>query len=209
MSLDAGLAAGAEELGLELQASQRKQLLTYIRLLAKWNEVYNLTAIRDEHDMLRHHLLDSLSMVPHVSGDRFLDVGSGAGLPGIPAAIARPEWSVTLLDSNQKKAAFLQQVVIELELQNAVVRSTRVETWHPDERFDVIASRAFSELAEFVERTQHLLAARGVFAAMKGAYPQAEIERLPGGFRIRSVKCLAVPGLAGERHLVLVERATS
>jgi len=209
MSLDAGLAAGAEELGLELRASQRKQLLTYIHLLAKWNEVYNLTAIRDEHEMLSHHLLDALSIVPHVSGGRLLDVGSGAGLPGIPVAIARSEWHVTLLDSNQKKAAFLQQVVIELELQNAVVHSTRVETWHPDKRFDVVASRAFSDLAEFVEGTQHLLAAGGVFAAMKGAYPQAEIERLPDGFRVRSVKRLAVPGLAGERHLVLVERATS
>jgi len=209
MSLDAALAAGIEELGLNLQASQRKQLLTYIHLLAKWNEVYNLTAIRDEHEMLSHHLLDALSIVPHVSGRRFLDVGSGAGLPGIPVAVARPETEVTLVDSNQKKAAFLQQVAIELELRNVVVHSTRVEAWHPTERFDVIASRAFSELAEFVERTQHLLAAQGVIAAMKGAYPQAEIERLPDSFRVRAVKRLAVPGLAGERHLVLVERATS
>ena len=209
MSLDAALAAGIDELGLVLQASQQKQLLTYIHLLSKWNEVYSLTAIRDEHEMLSHHLLDSLSIVPHVWGRRFLDVGSGAGLPGIPVAVARPETEVTLVDSNQKKAAFLQQVVIELDLRNAVVRSTRVEAWHPTERFDVIASRAFSDLAEFVERTQHLLDEQGVIAAMKGAYPQAEIERLPDSFRVRAVKRLAVPGLAGERHLVLVERATS
>jgi len=209
MSLDAALAAGIGELGLALQASQRKQLLTYLHLLAKWNEVYNLTAIRDAHEMLSHHLLDALSIVPHVSGPRVLDVGSGAGLPGIPVAVTRPDCEVTLLDSSQKKTAFLQQVVIELELSNAAVRSTRVETWQTHERFDVITSRAFSELAEFVGQAQHLLAARGVFAAMKGAYPEAEIERLPDGFRVRAVKRLAVPGLAAERHLVLVERATS
>ena len=209
MSLDAALAAGVLELGLALQASQRKQLLTYIDLLAKWNKLYNLTAIRDPHEMLSHHVLDSLSIVPHVSGRRFLDVGSGAGLPGVPVAIAHPECEVTLLDSSQKKTAFLQHVAIELELGNTTVCSTRVESWQPNQRFDTIASRAFSELAEFVGRSQHLLAEQGVLAAMKGAYPHAEIERLPEGFRIRAVTHLAVPGVAGERHLVLVERATS
>jgi len=208
MSPDAALAAGSDELGLALRASQRKQLLTYISLLAKWNGVYNLTAIREEHEMLSHHLLDALSIVPHVEGRRFLDVGSGAGLPGIPMAIARPECEVTLLDSNQKKAAFLQQAVIELELSNAKVSAARVEAWHVDPRFDVIASRAFSDLAEFIGQSQHLLAEHGVFAAMKGAYPHAEIERLPEGFSVRTVKRLAVPGLAAERHLVLVERET-
>ena len=209
MSLDAALAAGVLELGLALQASQRKQLLTYIDLLAKWNKLYNLTAIRDPHEMLSHHVLDSLSIVPHVSGRRFLDVGSGAGLPGVPVAIAQPECEVTLLDSSQKKTAFLQHVAIELELGNTTVCSTRVESWQPNQRFDTIASRAFSELAEFVGRSQHLLAEQGVLAAMKGAYPHAEIERLPEGFRIQAVTRLAVPGVAGERHLVLVERATS
>ena len=209
MSRDAALAAGINELGLFLQAFQRKQLLTYIDLLAKWNEVYNLTAIRDEDEMLSHHLLDALSIVPHVAGRHFLDVGSGAGLPGIPVAIADPKCEVTLLDSNQKKAAFLQQAVIELALQNATVCAARIEAWHPARHFEVIASRAFSDLAEFVGQTQHLLAEHGVFAAMKGAYPHAEIERLPEVFRVRAVKRLAVPGLAGERHLVLVERATS
>ncbi|MCG6876652.1 MAG: 16S rRNA (guanine(527)-N(7))-methyltransferase RsmG [Betaproteobacteria bacterium] len=209
MSPDAALAVGVLELGLALQASQRKQLLTYIDLLAKWNKLYNLTAIRDPHEMLSHHVLDSLSIVPHVSGRRFLDVGSGAGLPGVPVAIAQPECEVTLLDSSQKKTAFLQHVAIELELGNTTMCATRVESWHPNQRFDTIASRAFSELAEFVHRSQHLLAEHGVLAAMKGAYPHAEIERLPEGFRIRAVKRLAVPGVAGERHLVLVERATS
>jgi 16S rRNA (guanine527-N7)-methyltransferase len=192
-----------------MQAFQRQQLLTYIGLLAKWNEVYNLTAIRNEHEMLSHHLLDSLALVPYVDGRQFLDVGSGAGLPGIPVAIARAECEVTLLDSNQKKAAFLQQAVIELALTNATVCSARVETWQPDHRFDVIASRAFSNLADFVRDSQHLLAAHGVFAAMKGAYPDAELARLPKDYKVRSVTRLAVPGLTGERHLVLVERVTS
>lgn len=209
MSSDAALAAGIGDLGLVLQASQRKQLLTYIGLLAKWNEVYNLTAIRDEREMLSHHLLDALSIVPHLAGRQFLDVGSGAGLPGIPIAIAQPEREVTLLDSNQKKAAFLQQAVIELGLSNATVCSARVDAWHPDQRFDVIASRAFSDLAEFVGNSRHLLAEQGVFAAMKGAYPHAEIECLPEGFNVRAVKRLAVPGLTAERHLVLVEREST
>jgi 16S rRNA (guanine527-N7)-methyltransferase len=209
MKSDAALAAGIDALGLKLRPFQRKQLLTYIELLAKWNEVYNLTAIRDEDEMLSHHLLDSLALVPHVDGRRFLDVGSGAGLPGIPVAIARSECEVTLLDSNQKKAAFLQQAVIELELTNARVCSARVETWQSDRGFDVIASRAFSSLAEFVGNSQHLLAAHGVFAAMKGAYPEAELACLPKDYQVRSVKRLVVPGLTGERHLVLVERATS
>ena len=209
MNLDAALAAGVLELGLVLQAFQRKQLLTYIELLTKWNKHYNLTAIRDPHEMLGQHVLDSLAILPHLSGRQFLDVGSGAGLPGIPMAVARPECEVTLLDSNQKKTAFLQHVAIELELGNATVRSTRVETWRPNQHFDTISSRAFSELAEFVRQSQHLLAKEGVLAAMKGAYPHAEIERLPEGFRIRAVKRLVVPGVAGERHLVLVERATS
>ncbi|MGB8434077.1 MAG: 16S rRNA (guanine(527)-N(7))-methyltransferase RsmG [Burkholderiales bacterium] len=209
MTRDAALAAGIDALGLQLRPFQRQQLLTYIGLLAKWNEVYNLTAIRDEHEMLSHHLLDSLALVPHIDGPNVLDVGSGAGLPGIPVAIARSECEVTLLDSNKKKAAFMQQAVIELELANATVCSARVETWQPDRRFDVIASRAFSSLADFVRDSQHLLAVRGVFAAMKGAYPDAELARLPKDYRVRSVKRLVVPGLTGERHLVLVERATS
>ncbi len=209
MNSDAALAAGIDTLGLQLRPYQRKQLLTYIGLLAKWNEVYNLTAIRDEHEMLSHHLLDSLALVPHIDGRHFLDVGSGAGLPGIPVAIARPECEVTLLDSNQKKAAFLQQAVIELELANAAVSCARVENWQSDRQFDVIASRAFASIADFVGNSQHLLAAHGVFAAMKGAYPDAELAHLPKDFKVRLVKRLAVPGLTGERHLVLVEHATS
>lgn len=208
MSLDAALAAGIEQLGLTLAPSRRKLLLAYVRLLAKWNAVYNLSAIRSEPEMLNHHVLDALSIIPHLPGGPLLDAGSGAGLPGIPIAIADADRSVTLLDSSSKKAAFLQQAVIELGLENASVHSARVETWRSERRFDVIASRAFAELAEFVSRTRHLLAPSGMFAAMKGVYPQAEIERLPEGFKVRSVERLAVPGVNAERHLVLVERVS-
>ena len=208
MSLEAALAAGIEELGLAIGPSRRKLLLTYVSLLAKWNAVYNLSAIRTEREMLSHHVQDALAIVPHLPGGRLVDVGSGGGLPGIPVAIAEPDRSITLLDSSRKKAAFLQQAVIELGLKNASVHSARVERWHAERPFDVITSRAFADLAEFVSRTRHLLAQSGVFAAMKGAYPRVEIEHLPEGFRVRSVQRLAVPGVSAERHLVLVERAS-
>lgn len=209
MNLQAVLAAGLDELGLAIGPFQQELLLTYIGLITKWSAVYNLSAIRAEPEMLSHHLLDALAILPHLPGGRLLDVGSGAGLPGIPLAIADPDRSVALLDSNSKKAAFLQQAVIELGLKNATVHLARAETWRPDQAFDVITSRAFAELAEFVSRTEHLLAESGVFAAMKGANARAEIERLPKGFKIRSIERLAVPGVNAERHLVLVERASS
>ena len=208
MSPEAALAAGLEELGLALQAFQRKQLLTYIQLLTKWNAIYNLTAIRSEGDIVSHHLLDSLAIVPHLQGPRMLDVGSGAGLPGIPVAVARRDCDVTLIDSNQKRAAFLNQAVLELELANAHVVQARVETWRPDARFDVITSRAFADLGAFARSAAHLLAERGVLAAMKGAHPDDELEQVPQDLRIRTVQRLSVPGLPAERHLVLLERAT-
>jgi 16S rRNA (guanine527-N7)-methyltransferase len=175
-------------------------------LLEKWNRVYNLTAIRDPGQMVSQHILDSLAILPHLGGRTLLDVGSGAGLPGIPIAIATPERAVTLLDSNQKKAAFLQQAVAELHLTNATVCRERIEAWHTERRFDVIVSRAFAELAEFVAAAAHLLATGGVLAAMKGVYPDEEIARLPDGFRVRAANRIAVPGLAAARHLILVER---
>jgi 16S rRNA (guanine527-N7)-methyltransferase len=209
MSPDAALAAGIDACGLAIQGVQRKRLLTYLGLVRKWNQVYNLTAILDEREMVTQHLLDSLSIAPYLPTGDFLDVGSGAGLPGIPVAIAFPDRDVTLLDSSQKKTAFLQQAVIELGLRNVTVCAARVEAWHPDRRFDVITSRAFSDLGEFIGKSRHLLSGHGVFAAMKGAYPQAEIEHLPEEFHVRAVQRLAVPGLAAERHLVLVERAAT
>jgi 16S rRNA (guanine527-N7)-methyltransferase len=203
------LNGGLAELSLALQAEQRERLLTYLALIEKWNRVYNLTAVRDRTQMVSQHLLDSLAVLPHLAGRTLLDVGSGAGLPGIPIAIAAPERAVTLLDSNHKKAAFLHQAVAELRLVNAAACRERVEVWRTEQRFDVIISRAFAELPEFVIAAAHLLAAGGVLAAMKGVYPYEEIARLPEGFRVRAVHRLAVPGLDAARHLVLVEQVAA
>ena len=198
--LERGLAA----LGLALRAPQLAKFERYLDLLEKWNRVYNLTAIRSRERMVTHHLLDSAAILPHVKGPRVLDVGSGAGLPGIPLAIANAELQVTLLDANHKKTAFLRQAVAELGLANATVESERVESWRTSARFETIVSRAFSELGEFVAATRRLLAPGGIIAAMKGVYPREEIERLPGGVQVVNVVKLAVPGLDAERHLVIV-----
>jgi 16S rRNA (guanine527-N7)-methyltransferase len=198
---------GVAEIGLSLGRDERNKLLQYLALLEKWNQVYNLTAIRDREKMVSGHLLDCLAVIPYVTGARVLDAGSGAGFPGIPVAVARPDIEVVLLDSNHKKAAFLRQAVADLQLKNATVVCERVEGWRSGEKFDCIISRAFAEIAEFITQTDHLLAPGGVFAAMKGVHPFEEIERLPADFRVRQVHAFAVPGLGAERHLVLIERA--
>jgi 16S rRNA (guanine527-N7)-methyltransferase len=199
------LRRGLLALGVGLSDQQVEGLERYLALLEKWNRVYNLTAIREPERMVTHHLLDSLAILPHVRGPRVLDVGSGAGLPGIPLAIAAPELAVTLLDSSHKKAAFLQQAVAELQLANATVVTARVESWPTDARYDTIVSRAFADLGEFVSAAARLLAPGGIAAAMKGVHPRDEIERLPAGFRVRQILKLGVPLLDAERHLVLVE----
>jgi 16S rRNA (guanine527-N7)-methyltransferase len=201
------LRRGLLALGVGLNDDQVVSLERYLALLEKWNRVYNLTAIREPERMVTHHLLDSLAILPHVHGPSVLDVGSGAGLPGIPLAIAAPGLAVTLLDSNHKKAAFLQQAVAELALANATVVPARVEAWQTEARFDTIVSRAFADLGEFVSGAARLLAPGGIIAAMKGVHPHDEIERLPAGFRVREVLKLDVPLLDAERHLVLVEPA--
>lgn len=201
------LEQGLIVLGLPIGPEQQGFLVQYLLLLEKWNQVYNLTAIRDLTKMVAAHLLDSLSVVPFLSGENVLDVGSGAGLPGIPIAVAKPNCKVTLLDSNHKKAAFLRQAVADLALKNANVVCDRVESWAAPAEFGVIISRAFSDLGEFVSLTSGLLAPGGVLAAMKGFYPFEELERLPAGFRVKEVRVLQVPGLEADRHLVLIERA--
>ncbi len=198
------LKRGLIALGLTLAPDTQERLLDYIALIEKWNRVYNLTAIREPEKMVSHHLLDSLAVAPHLHAKRLLDVGSGAGLPGIPLALANPDMQVTLLDSNHKKAAFLNQAVMELKLKNAEVCAERVESWQTESRFDVIISRAFSDMGEFVRITRHLLAPGGLFAAMKGLHPYEEIEKLLPGFNVRQILPLAVPGLDGARHLVLI-----
>lgn len=198
------LKRGLIVLGLTLDGGIVQRLLDYIALIEKWNQVYNLTAIREPEKMVSHHLLDSLAVAPHLNARRLLDVGSGAGLPGIPLALAMPDTHVTLLDSNHKKAAFLNQAVIELKLKNAEVCSERVESWQTQDKFDVVISRAFSDMGEFVRSTRHLLAPGGTFAAMKGLHPYEEIDKLPPECKVLQVLPLAIPGVEGARHLVLI-----
>lgn len=202
------LSDGLVRLCLSLPAQTQQKLLDYVVLVQKWNKVYNLTAVRDADKMLTHHLLDSLAVVPHVAGARtILDVGSGAGLPGIPLALALPETRVTLLDSNHNKAAFLNQAVIELKLGNVEVVCERVEKYQSKQIFSVVVSRAFAELPEFVALTGKLVAPDGTLLAMKGVHPAEEIAQLQGGFRLTGVTPLTVPGLNAERHLVFLKAA--
>lgn len=205
MSLASELQQGINALRLKLSPQAQQRLLDYLALLRKWNKVYNLTALREPQKMVSHHLLDSLAVVPHIEAQRILDVGSGAGLPGIPLAIVRDDWRVTLLDSSHKKAAFLKQAAIELKLSNVTVCCERVEAWLPEQKFELIISRAFADLAEFVTLSKHLLHEGGRFAAMKGVYPHEEIAQLPSGYRLERVIPLKIPGLKAQRHLVMVK----
>jgi 16S rRNA (guanine527-N7)-methyltransferase len=209
MSLGRALADGLQALKLQLPDSAQAKLLEFLALVDKWNRVYNLTAVREREKMLAHHVLDSLAVAPHLTGSTLLDVGSGAGLPGIPLALAWPQSSVTLLEANHKKATFLKQAAIELGLANVDVVNARVESWEAPRRYDVVISRAFSDLAEFVGLAGRHCAEGGVLAAMKGVHPYEELAQLPAPYRARAVIALTVPGLNAERHLVLVERAES
>lgn len=208
MSVQAQLAAGIAALGLVLPTGAEAKLLAYLALLDKWNRVYNLTAVRDTERMVSHHLLDSLAAVPFFQAEAVLDVGSGGGLPGIPLAIARPELQVTLLDSIAKKTAFLLQAKAELGLANLSVVTRRVEDFHPESGFDIITSRAFSDLREFVTLTRHLLNPAGRWLAMKGLMPHEEIASLPPWARVSANHALEVPGLEASRHLIVLEPVT-
>lgn len=198
------LSLGAQQLGVSLTPEQHRLLSAYLALLHKWNKVYNLTAIRDPQQMIAHHLLDSLAVLPHLWAGRWLDVGCGAGLPGVVLAIMRPAWAFTLLDSNSKKTGFVQQAVIELGLQNVTVRCARVEDLQ-GETFDGIISRAFTELGDFLQISQHLLAKDGRWAAMKGL-AEKELHAVPATCHIDTVQILQVPGLAAARSLVVVSQ---
>ena len=205
MSLAQPLAQGLAELGLELTPAACEKLVAYLGLIQKWNRVYNLTAVREPRKMLSHHLLDCLAVVPHIAGTSVLDVGSGAGLPGIPLAIAVPRLRVTLLDSSHKKAAFLCQAAIELALTNVTVVSERAQAWNTTQRFDLVVSRALTDLPEFVQLAGRLIAPGGGLAAMKGIHPYEELAQLPPGWRVRAAIALKVPGLRAERHWVCLE----
>ena len=198
------LQAGLQQMGLKLTTAQQLLLLEYVALLKKWNSTFNLTALRDESKMISHHILDSLSLLAYIKDAKTLmDVGSGGGMPGIPTAICRPDLQITLLDSNTKKTTFLQQVVIELGLSNVTVASGRVEAMH-DKDVDVVTSRAFAELADFISLTKHLLNENGYWAAMKGVYPYEELEHVPASVEVEKVEKIEIPMLQGERHMVIM-----
>jgi len=197
------LRSGIDQLGLQISEEQQGKLLDYLALLHKWNKIYNLTAIRDPQQMVSNHLLDSLAVIPFLWEGRWLDVGCGGGLPGLVLAIVRPDWQVDLLDSNSKKTGFVQQAIIELGLKNVSVHCVRVEVWKTESRFDGVVSRAFTELSGFLRSTQHLLAPRGRWAAMKGQ-PEQELAGVSEEYQIEQTISLQVPGLNAARSLVIV-----
>ncbi|GGX71035.1 16S rRNA (guanine(527)-N(7))-methyltransferase RsmG [Saccharospirillum salsuginis] len=203
------LAAGIARQDLALDDATLDRLLAYHALLVKWNKAYNLTSVRDPGEMIGRHLLDSLSILSYVGEDDLLDVGTGPGLPGMVLALVRPGQSVTLLDSNGKKTRFLIQVKMELGVDNAEVVHNRLEFWQPGRSYAQISSRAFATLADMVAKSAHLLAPGGRFLAMKGQFPQDEIDDLPDGFHVDRVQVLTVPGTAGARHLVELSAGSS
>lgn len=202
----AALHAGAEQLGVALDARQRGQLLALLGELTEWNGRFNLTAIRDPGDMLRKHLLDSLSVLPHLQGRRVADVGTGAGFPGLPLAIAQPATRFTLIESTQKKARFVEHVVQQLGLPNVAVVNQRAEAYLPAAPFDTVVCRAVGKLAAFVGFAGHLCAGGGRLLAMKGRHPADEMTALPAGWQATAVHALEVPGLDAERHVVVLSR---
>lgn len=197
------LASGVAEMGLPVSAEMQQSLLSYLALLAKWNKVYNLTAVRNPLEMVTMHVLDSLSVLPYIKGRRLLDVGSGGGLPGIVLAICLPELQVVTIDTVQKKAIFMRQVKGELALDNLEVVHARVEAYEAEAPFDMIISRAFSEVDQFMALTQHLLAEDGHWFAMKGVSPKAELDALKVSGEVYP---LSVAGLDAERHLAVIEK---
>lgn len=214
--LAAALDAGLADASLSLEASARVSLVAYVALLAKWNRIYNLTAIREPARMVSHHLLDSLAVLPaldalvaDVAAPRLLDVGSGAGLPGLPIALARPGWRIVMLEPAQKKCAFITQALAELHIANAQAHAERVEDHRASAPFDVAISRAFSDLASFAEAAVHHLAPQGHLVAMKGVHPDEELRELPAAFEVTSVQPLGVPQVDGARHLVVMRRTQS
>lgn len=198
------LARGIAEMGLNVSRETQEKLLAYLALLQKWNKVYNLTAIRDPLEMVTLHLLDSLSVLPYVKTKNLLDVGSGGGLPGIVLAICKPDLQVTTIDTVQKKAIFMRQVKGELGLSNLEVVHGRVENYQPHEKFEVIISRAFSEIALFIKLTQHLLTENGQWLAMKGQVPHDEFKDF--GAKLSTIIPLKVPDLNAERHLLVLDK---
>jgi 16S rRNA (guanine527-N7)-methyltransferase len=208
-ALSAVLGEGIDAMRLDVSPAQQDKLMDYLALMFKWNAVYNLTSLRDPMQMVTHHLLDSLAAVPaFAAAQNVLDVGSGGGLPGIVLAIVRPDMKVSMIDTVHKKTAFLTQVKAELGLANVTVYTARVEQLQVSDKFDVITSRAFADLSDFVNWSSHLLADGGRYIALKGVAPKDEQERLPEEWKVDKVEPLDVPRLGAERHLVFIERST-
>jgi 16S rRNA (guanine527-N7)-methyltransferase len=203
MTLEQRLHHGITELGLVLSPDADSKLLEFLRLLAKWNRTYNLTAVRDPEQMVTRHLLDSLAVLTYLQGPRVLDVGTGAGLPGVPLAVARPDLAFTLLDANAKKTRFVTQAVGELRLKNVEVVQARAENYRPSQKFDTLVSRAFASIADMLECTRHLCAPHARILAMKGVHPVEELAAVAAEYA-SEVVMLKIPGLQAERHLAVL-----
>ena len=197
------LCAGMEQLGLAATVEQVDLLLAFVSLIEKWNKAYNLTAIRNRDEILRLHILDSLSILPYITGQKIIDVGTGAGLPGIPLAIFLPDVQFTLLDSNSKKTRFVQQVVLELKLSNVEVVHSRAENLHRDGEYDAVLSRAFASLNDIKNLTEHLLQPEGVLIAMKGQIPEAELKKIKQKYTVNSI---VLPGVEAERCVLRINK---
>lgn len=200
---------GLTQLKIGVTPQQEKQSLAFVALLQKWNRAYNLTSVRETGRMLTQHVLDSLSILPYLWGSRLLDVGAGAGLPGIPLAIARPDIRVTLLDSNGKKTRFMQQAALELALDNVEVVKSRLEEYRPDRPFDTVTSRAFSSLEAFVRMSAPLCDRDGRLLAMKGKNPEQELQNIDLSELVPTIQRLHVPGLNAERHVICLSKKKS
>ena len=198
---------GLQAIDLEVNEQQLEKLKQYVDLLSRWNKTYNLTAVRNPAEMIPVHIFDSLVVASYIKGTHCLDVGSGAGLPGIPLAIMQPDRHFTMLDTNGKKTRFIQQAIIELGLKNADVVQTRVESWQAPQPYEAIISRAFSSIVDFVNGCSELLAEDGTLYAMKGQFPVQELAYLPKGYTLTSRHALDVPYVEGERHLLEISKA--
>ncbi len=200
------LMQGSESLSLTLSPQQAEKLVGYVERIDKWNKAYNLTSVRDPEQMMVKHILDSIVVAPFIDGKRIIDVGTGPGLPGIPLSVMLPDSSFTLLDSLGKRVRFMKQCAFELGLNNVTPVHSRVEDHKPDQPYDIVLSRAFASLKDMLHWCEHLVDSSGVFVALKGQFPQSEIDEVSDHFRIESVKALSVPDLEGERHLVNIRK---
>ncbi|MBQ0720593.1 MAG: 16S rRNA (guanine(527)-N(7))-methyltransferase RsmG [Gammaproteobacteria bacterium] len=205
--LDSALQEGIAAQGLQVEDQARAAMLQYIGLLQRWNKAYNLTSIKDPLQMLSYHLLDSLSIGPYLQGRSFIDVGTGAGLPGIPLAITHQDKTFSLLDSNGKKVRFLFQIKTALKLGNVKEWQGRVEQYKPEQPYDGVISRAFASLTDMIEGSEHLLTPGGCFYAMKGRYPDKELSELPKGYKVEQAIELDVPTLDQQRHLIIIKKS--